>query len=196
MEIKKYENFKSLGESNKTQILLGHTSRELVYFINGLLNRRKGHYVKIPNYIISRTGEIHEILSPEKYASYSHLKTINESSVIILLENLGWLEKEPLKNHYINWIGDIYNGKTVDRKWRDYYHWQPYTDIQIEQTAILCKDLMNRFNIPFECVGHNTKVSGVEKFSGVLTKSNFDSNCTDLSPAFNFDKFKNHIYNE
>lgn len=196
MDIKKHENFKSLGESNKTQIVLGHTSREIEYFIYSLYNRRKGHFIKIPNYIISRVGVINEILPPEKYAEYSYLKKINETSIIILLENLGWLEKEPLKNHYINWIGDIYKGKTVDRKWRDYYHWEPYSDIQIEQTAILCKDLMRRFNIPFEFVGHNTKVSGVEKFSGILTKSNFDGNCTDLSPAFNFDKFKNYIYNE
>lgn len=76
MDIKKHENFKSLGESNKTQIVLGHTSREIEYFIYSLYNRRKGHFLKIPNYIISRVGVINEILPPEKYAEYSYLKKL------------------------------------------------------------------------------------------------------------------------
>jgi hypothetical protein len=38
-------------------------------------------------------------------------------------------------------------------------------------------------------IGHNTKVKGVESFLGIITKSNFDDFVTDLSPAFDFEKF-------
>ena len=39
-------------------------------------------------------------------------------------------------------------------------------------------------------VGHNVKVGGVEKFEGVVCRSNYSEFFTDLSPAFNFEKIK------
>jgi hypothetical protein len=109
---------------------------------------------------------------------------------------LGWLEKVPLKKGYNNWIGNIYNGEIVDRKWRDYFYWQPYTEIQIEKTAELCKDLSKELSIKLNCVGHNTKVKGCETFLGILSRSNFDEFATDLSPAFNFELFKKLLEDE
>ena len=109
---------------------------------------------------------------------------------------MGWLEKVPLKKHYINWIGNIYNGEIVDRKWRDYFLWQPYTDIQLEKTAELCKELSKEMGIKLACVGHNTKVKGCESYIGILTRSNFDEFVTDLSPAFNFEMFNKLLENE
>jgi hypothetical protein len=114
---------------------------------------------------------------------------VNEKSIIICLENLGWLEKVLLKNHHTNWIGNIYKEKVFDRKWRDYFFWQPYTDIQLEKTAELCKQLCKKHKIKLKFIGHNTKVKGVESFLGIITKSNFDDFVTDLSPAFDFEKF-------
>jgi len=45
-------------------------------------------------------------------------------------------------------------------------------------------------------VGHNTKINGVQKFEGVVTRSNFYSDRTDLSPAFNFEEFLKKIEHE
>jgi hypothetical protein len=47
-----------------------------------------------------------------------------------------------------------------------------------------------------QIVEHNTKIVGVEKFFGVVSKSNFDTNYTDLSPAFNFNELLKKIENE
>ena len=44
--------------------------------------------------------------------------------------------------------------------------------------------------------GHNTKINGIEKFKGIVTKSNFDIEFTDLSPAFNFEEFTKEFENE
>jgi len=54
----------------------------------------------------------------------------------------------------------------------------------------LIEELCNDFNIPKTLIGHNVKVDGVEKFEGIVTKSNYDSTHTDLSPAFDFDELK------
>jgi hypothetical protein len=45
-------------------------------------------------------------------------------------------------------------------------------------------------------IGHNTKVKGVESFFGILTRSNFDDFATDLSPAFDFEKFDKLLKDE
>ena len=112
------------------------------------------------------------------------------------MENLGWLEKEPLSNHYVNWIGDIYKQQVFEKKWRDYFFWQPYTDVQINSCAELCKKLMSDFSIDKKCIGHNTRVEGVERYDGVVSRSNFNSEYTSLSPAFNFENFQKQIEDE
>jgi hypothetical protein len=45
-------------------------------------------------------------------------------------------------------------------------------------------------------IGHNTKINGVHKFEGVVTRSNFTTDKTDLSPAFNFEEFLKKIEHE
>ncbi len=50
----------------------------------------------------------------------------------------------------------------------------------------LCVDL----NINKEFIGHNVRVEGVEKFKGIVTRSNYSEYFTDLSPAFNFERIK------
>ena len=106
------------------------------------------------------------------------------------------MEKEPLNNQYVNWIGDIYKGDVYEKKWRDYFFWQPYTETQIEYTAKLCKKISEETGIPVEVVEHNTRINGVEKFRGITSKSNFDSVFTDLSPAFNFETFLKYLNDE
>jgi hypothetical protein len=112
------------------------------------------------------------------------------------LENLGWLEKIPLTNHYLNWIGDIYKEEVYERKWRDYFFWEPYPEEQIKKTAELCKFLLDKHKITNRCIGHNTKINGIENFSGILSKSNIHEDYTDLSPAFDFELFEKFLENE
>jgi N-acetyl-anhydromuramyl-L-alanine amidase AmpD len=147
-DVIKFGDFNYEGEEEgKTQIILSHTSRFAIDYINGLKYRYGKKYNKIPNYIITRDGKIIELLSPKKYSKYIKDENISKKSITISLENLGWLEKEPLKNRYINWIGNIYNGKAFERKWRDYFLWQPYTEVQIDSTILICKKLIEEFNI-------------------------------------------------
>ena len=191
IDIIKYGNFKPLGkQKKKNQIILTHTSRNVENYLASLRYRYNGKFNRIPNYVITKKGEILQLLENIEHTNYFSVTNINRNGIIISLENLGWLEKQPLENHYVNWIGDIYKGKTFDRKWRDYFFWDTYTEIQINSLSVLCKNILNDMKIRHEVIEHNTKINGVEKFEGIVTRSNFDSNFTDLSPAFDFENFR------
>ena len=187
-------NFKK--EDKKNQIVLCHTSRTLFDYMVSIKFRFGGKPIRLPHYIISRDGRILKLIDEELNGYFTNNDRINAKSIVVCLENLGWLEKEPLKQHHINWIGNIYKEKVFDRKWRDYFFWHPYTEIQIEKTAELCLELMEKYKIEKNFIGHNKKVKGVESYIGIITRSNFDEFATDLSPAFNFEKFNKLLNDE
>ena len=194
VDIINYGDFKPKGKQKKKyQIILTHTSRNINDYLQLLKYRNNGKYNRIPNYIITREGKILQLLGNEGHTDYFSNPNINRNSIIISLENLGWLHKEPLTNHYVNWIGDIYKGNVFEKKWRDYYFWQPYTSIQVDSTSKLCNELFKNMSIKRQIVEHNTKITGIEKYCGVVTKSNFNTNFTDVSPAFNFEEFLKKI---
>ena len=185
-----------VSRKKKKQIILCHTSREVEEYLASLKFRYNGKFDRIPNYVITKDGRILQLLSDISHTNYFNNENINRNSIIICLENLGWLEKKPLTNSYINWKGSIYNEQVYEKKWRDYFFWEPYTTSQIESTADLCNQLNKTLRIDNRCIGHNTKVVGIENFEGIVTKSNFDSDFTDLSPSFNFETFRKLLKNE
>jgi len=197
IEIIKYGDFKPSGkQKKKRQIILTHTSRNVENYLASLRYRHNGKYKKIPNYVITKDGKILQLLDNIEHSEYFTDININRNSVIICLENLGWLEKQPLENNYVNWIGDIYKGKAFERKWRDYFFWEPYTSNQTEALVMICKMIIKEMRIDNEIIEHNTKINGIEKFKGIVTRSNYNGYITDLSPAFDFDMFRKKIENE
>ena len=191
-----YNNFKVLGKQKKKhQIILSNTFRKIDDYLISLINRHNGKYNKIPNYIIDREGKIHKLLNDIEHTEFFLEPNINRNSIIITLENLGWLEKEPLKNHYINWNKDIYNGEIVEKKWREHFFWQPYTENQMTSLGFLCNKLCNDLKIKKQIIGHNTKINGIEKYEGIVSRSNFDLNYTDVTPSFDFEKLLKKIEN-
>ena len=153
-------------------------------------NRNNGKYNKIPNYLITRDGKVINILPDDSYSNFFEESEINKNSIIICLENFGWLKKNTLDTSYSNWIGDIYRKKVYEKKWRGYFFWDKYEDKQIESLTTLIKELCNEFKIPTECLGHNVRQDGVENFKGIVTRSNYDSYYKDVNPAFDFKLLK------
>lgn len=190
-------DFKPVGNyKRKKQILLTHTARNIKDYIISLKNRLNGEYKKLPHYIISREGEIFQILSPDTYSHYMDVQTQNKQSIIISLENLGWMKKNPIEGGYINWIGNIYKDRIYEKKWRGYFFWQPYTDSQINSLSYLISKLCDDFDIPKTSIGHNVKMDKIEKFNGITSYSNYDKDRTDLSPAFDFEQLIKNIEND
>jgi N-acetyl-anhydromuramyl-L-alanine amidase AmpD len=196
INIEKYGKFKTLGkQKKKKQIILCHTSREVEEYLVSLKYRYNSKFDRIPNYIVTKNGVILQLLPNDGHTNIFTEDRVNQNSIVICLENLGWLEKKPLTNHYINWKGSIYSEQVYEKKWRDFFFWEPYTTSQINSTAELCNYLIDELRIKRQCVGHNTKIDGIVNFEGVVSRSNFNSKYTDLNPSFNFQNFVNLIEN-
>jgi hypothetical protein len=167
-------------------------------------NNIKEHFIQhFKRFINITTKEIttnksilYQLLNNEECSQIFKNPDIDNESIVISLENLGWVQKEPLTSHYVNWIGDIYNGEVFERKWRDYYFWQPYTKEQMDSLVKLCDKIFEETTIQYQIIGHNTKITDFHKYEGLLTRSNFDVSFTDVSPAFNFEDFIKKIENE
>jgi N-acetyl-anhydromuramyl-L-alanine amidase AmpD len=190
LKIEKYGKFKCLGkQKNKKQIILCHTSREVEEYLISLKYRYNSKYDKIPNYVVTKNGMILQLLPNDGHTNFFTQENINKNSIVVCLENLGWLEKKPLTTYHINWKGSIYNQQVYEKKWRDFFFWEPYTDSQINSTAELCNTLINEVKMKKNCIGHNTIVDGIEHFEGIVSRSNFNEKYTDLNPSFNFETF-------
>ena len=197
LDVIKHGEFKPTGkQKKKNQIILVHTSRNAGDYLNSLKYRFNGKHKRIPNYLITREGKIIKLLENIEHSDYFKEVNVNRNAIIISLENLGWLQKEQLRDYYANWIGDIYKGKVYEKKWRDYFFWQPYTTEQMDSVVALCKELSKEMKIKLNTIGHNTKLTGIERYDGIVTRSNFDTSFTDVNPSFNFEEFLKKIENE
>ena len=119
----------------------------------------------------------------------------NSKTIVILLENDGWLIKDKEKNEFISWLGHIYKEpkNIVKKKWRGYDFWAPYTDKQLESALELVDQLCEEFFITKTALNNNVKSDDLNEYVGILYKSNFNKVYTDLSPAFDFETFKTKI---
>jgi hypothetical protein len=197
LNIKKYGKFPKFEKNkNKKQIILCHSFRPQNEYLSSLKNRNNGNFDRIPNYFINKKGDIISLIPDDSYSNIFTDNDINKNSIVICLENLGWLKKTPLGMSYSNWIGDIYSKDIFEKKWRDKIWWEPYPVEQIDSLVGLSKKLLSKFSIDNRFIGHNTKVEGVKLFNGIVCKSNFNNRFTDLSPSFNYEYFKNNIENE
>lgn len=197
LEIKKYGKFPKFEKNKKKkQIILCHSFRPKENYLNGLKYRKNGEYEKIPNYFITKEGEILNLISDDSYSKFFSDSDVNRNSIVICLENLGWLNKTPLGLSYSNWIGDIYSKTIFERKWKDKIFWEPYSEEQLSSLVELSKKLLTKFSIDNKFIGHNTKVDGTKLFNGIVCRSNYNSRYTDISPAFQYEKFKKLIEND
>ena len=186
--------FHSEGENKeKKQIIICDTKRNYRDYINSLRYRYNKKNPYIPNYVIKKDGTVTKLLDPIFYSNFMEDNEVNKNSIIICLENLGCLKKNPINLTYSNWIGDIYKETVFEKKWRDCFFWQPYDDLQIRSLSELILELCYEYEIDNKCIGTNVKVEGIENFSGVITRSNFDINYKDVNPAFDFKLLKKLI---
>jgi N-acetyl-anhydromuramyl-L-alanine amidase AmpD len=193
-DVIQYGEFKNLLNSKKKkQIILCHTAREVNEYLTSLKFRNNGKYKRIPHYVITQEGLVLQLLDPKSKSNFFKNHTMDSQSIVVCLENLGWLVKKPLSSSYLNWISNIYKQEVYEKKWREYSYWHPYTEVQVEKTVILCRELCEEFSIPKKFVGHNTRVENIELFVGVSTRSNYNSRFTDLSPAFDFQTFSKKL---
>ena len=135
-----------------------------------------------------------DFIKEEKYwkdiwnCSYLVLFIKNESWIMIYWVDI--LNKVKIKISSfkidIDWFEDY---KTLELKYRN-----RTLNEQLNNLNSLLENLFNDFKIERKMVGHNVRVKGVENFKGIVSRSNYSEFFTDLSPAFNFDKIKEIIW--
>jgi N-acetyl-anhydromuramyl-L-alanine amidase AmpD len=182
-------------EFTKHQIILGNSLNVKDNLYYGWKNRLCGNYTHTSTFTIDRKGNIYQNFNPKYYSDFINKKGVDKKIISITLENQGWLLKDLLKDKYIDWVGNIYKrkAKVIEKRWRGKQYWDPYTASQIKSTTQLIDYLCEEYDIPNNCVGHNTFIEGIELFEGITYRSNYYKDNTDLSPAWDFKKFKKKI---
>ena len=79
LDIQQYGDFKPLGkQKKKKQIILCHTSREVEEYLASLKFRYYTKYDKIPNYVVTRKGEVLQLLGDSSYSNVFEDSNIKE----------------------------------------------------------------------------------------------------------------------
>lgn len=179
----------------KKQIVIGNTMNDKIYHFNGWLTRMDGNYTKTAHYTVNRKGDVFEHFNPYHYSDFLNKKRNDKKIISIVLENQGWLKKDLLLNTYFDWVGNIYKRRVnvVEKRWRGQQYWDPYTSKQLKSTIDLVNYLCEKHNIVKKCVNHNTYTKEVGEFNGVVYRSNYYKDNTDVNPSWNFNKFKTAI---
>jgi N-acetyl-anhydromuramyl-L-alanine amidase AmpD len=175
-----------MSEKNQlTRIILTNTKRRGEDYLKSLEFRNNGNYDRIPHYVVMKNGDLINTLEVGDNTNFFDETKYNKNSIIISLENLGWVNKNTLSSTYSNWLGDKIE-KVYEKKWRDKFFWDIYTDEQMKTLVNLCLETCEQYKIDKKFIGHNTFIYDIEKFSGIISRSNFSSQETDVSPSFNF----------
>jgi hypothetical protein len=184
-------------ECEKKQIIFGNTFNHNMKHFIGWLNRYNGNYRKTASFTIDFDGNVYKHFEPKYRSKYFKDNNLNDKSIVILLENDGWLIKNYNTDEYITLNGDIYRNKDliVEKNWRNETYWCDYSDKQLESAIELVIMLCNKFRIPKIVTEHNTKIDGIKDFSGIFYKANIEKYFIDLNPSWKYELFKDKIEN-
>lgn len=182
-------------ETIKTRIVLANSFNHDMKHVIGWKHRYNGKFKRTAAFTIDAAGSIYKHFDPKYFSRFFNNQEMDRKTIVILLENDGWLQKDTQNNKFITWLGDIYKKPTdvVEKRWRGHDYWSPYTEKQVESASELVRYLCKEFSIPVMAMTHNTKIDNVEEVHGILYRSNIDRQFTDVSPAWDFTGFKHKV---
>ena len=190
-------NFYKTSKYKKNQIILAGSLRKKNFHIKRLSKKEGGNSKKWPTFSISREGKIFQHYDPKYYSDFMDNKDIDRHSISIVLENMGVLYYDHASFKYFNWILEECSEENIyEKNWKGYRYWEKYTDQQFNATINLCKFLCEKFKIPLKSLGFNIFINNTSKFSGIVTRSNFDVSYDDLNPSFDFKLFSETLITE
>lgn len=189
--VKEYNHYKT--QSVKTQIVLATSLRKDSYHITRLLHKDYGKTKKWNTFTINRDGLIFQHYDAKYYSDFLGIKEADKQSISIVLENMGCLFQTS-NGKYINWINEVCeNENVIEKKWLGYNFWEKIPDIQLESTVQLCSELCDKYNIPKVCIDFNLYHKDTIKFKGIVFRSNYIEDSSDLNPLFDIEKFNDML---
>lgn len=135
--------------------------------------------VNQPHFLVQKNGKVYH-LNNEKHL----LPTMNmqKGNIYIAIANKGHLVKDGDK--FFDMFSIEYKLPPFEKKWKQFVHWDEYTE---EQYSAL-NSLLKLINIEGNVVKNGNMLAGIKNFKGVCCRANFDDMYNDVTPAFNFDK--------
>jgi hypothetical protein len=172
----------------KKQIVLINTGCSIDDHITRINFRYNKQYKKIPTFTIARSGAIHQHYDPLNSSQVLDNQDFDKQSIVIALENIGWLHFNEGSNTYVDWKGVIYENPIIEKLWRSKKYWAQYTDEQFLALTELIDYLCLEYSINKNFIGNNVTTHKPVNYKGILNRSNFSKNHYDLTPAFDFEK--------
>lgn len=183
-------------EIAKSQIIIGTSLRKDSNHIIRLQHKEYGKTKQWNTYTISRAGTIYEHYDPKYHTDFLDIKEVDKKSISIILENMGCLFETPTKE-YVNWLNEVCSAESVAEKpWFGYHFWEKIPDNQIESMILLCRKLCEDFNITKNFVAFHHYHKDIVKFRGIVFRSNYIEDTSDINPFLEMDKFNEMLHNE
>lgn len=201
-ELSKYNN--SFNDNNftykKNKILLLNTSMKEDDYFSRLYTQNQNNY---PHFFINEKGEMFQLYDETKYynSTITNNLLINRHSIIIAIENLGWLKQvgsiEDNDLGYVNWYNILVPENDVFKKdYRNQKYWHTYSKNIYTSLKLLLPHLIKKHKIKKDYIKHCFEYENIDEYEGILTRSNICSSYTDVSPAFNFNEICKLLKNE
>jgi N-acetyl-anhydromuramyl-L-alanine amidase AmpD len=176
----------------KTQIVIGTTLRKNNHHITRLKHKDLGESTKWNTFTINRNGDIFQHYDDKYFSDFLGVKQADKRTISILLENMGCLFEDEGK--YYNWLNEVCEiDSVVEKKWFGYDYWEKVTENQIKSLIGLIKVLCKKHEIPKEIIEFQNFHKDTSKFNGIVFRSNYDSNGSDVNPFINTNELNEEI---
>lgn len=174
----------------KTQIIIATSLRKDSNHILRYQHKEFGKTKKWCTYTITRDGSVYQHYDPKKHTDFLDVKEGDKQSISIVMENMGYLVKVDT-GEFLNWIGEKCDEENVvEKSWRGYKYWEKITDEQIESCAELCKQISEDFGIRKKVIDFQHYHNQIHKFKGIVFRSNYLEDCSDINPLVDIEKLK------
>lgn len=192
-KVKEVNRYKT--KTAKTQIVLATSLRKNNYHITRLQHKDYGKTKKWNTYTISRDGTIYQHFDDKHHSDFLGIKEGDKKSISIVLENMGSLFE--FDDKYMNWLNEYCDKDlVVATEWGGYDFWEKFGDAQIEAVATLCNELCEKHNIPKACFETHHHHKSISKFRGIVFRSNYIEDSSDINPLFDIQKFGEMLHKE
>lgn len=193
-EIKEVNRYKN--QTVKTQIVLATSLRKDSYHITRLLHKEFGKTKRWNTYTISRDGTVYQHYPNKYHSDFLGIKEGDKQSISIVIENMGYLFQTQ-HGKYINWLNEeCPEERVVIKDWLGYNYWEKFNDEQLNSLVLLCKELCEEHGIPKLCIDFHQYHKDITRYRGILFRSNYIEDCSDVHPLFDIAKFNEMLHNE
>jgi len=192
--VKEINHYKT--QNVKNQIVLATSLRKGSYHITRLQHKEFGKTKRWNTFTVTRDGVVYQHYNPKFHSDFLGIKEADKQSISIVLENMGSLFQTPSGKH-INWLNEICDEENViEKNYLGYSYWENFTEEQIISTVELCKKLSREFNIPKNCMEFHYFHKDTLKFRGIVFRSNYIQDSSDINPLFDIEKFNAMLNDE